>query len=447
MNKVDNIIIGFGKGGKTLASYLAKKGEKTILIEKDPNMYGGTCINVGCIPSKKLVDLAKKKSQDADDKEYYKNSILEKKKFIKKLNDANFHKVDDLENADVITGVGRFIDNKTVEVVTDEESFKYQAENIFINTGATPNIPDIEGLKISDNILTSKELLDLESLPERLAILGDGAIGLEFASIYQQFGSMVTILSRSDRNSFLDKYDKDIADEVFDVLTEMGINFEFNFDTKRVSSDDVVMIYSEDKEIEADKLLVAVGRKANIEGLGLENTDIELTDRNAIKVDDYLQTSVKGVYAIGDVNGGEQQTFISLDDFRIIKKNIENENKVKLSNRQIYPRTIFLNPPLATVGMNEKEARKNNLDYKVNSLKVESIPKAKILNATKGIFKVIVDNSSDKILGATLFGVESHELINLITFAINNGISYKVLRDQIYSHPSINECFNDLFDF
>lgn len=447
MNKVDNIIIGFGKGGKTLASYLAKKGEKTILIEKDPNMYGGTCINVGCIPSKKLVDLAKKKSQDADDKEYYKNSILEKKKFIKKLNDANFHKVDDLENADVITGVGRFIDNKTVEVVTDEKNFKYQAENIFINTGATPNIPDIEGLKISDNILTSKELLDLENLPERLVILGDGAIGLEFASIYQQFGSKVTILSRSCRDSFLDKYDKDIADEVFDVLTEMGINFEFNFDTKRVSSDDVVMIYSEDKEIEADKLLVAVGRKANIEGLGLENTDIELTDRNAIKVDDYLQTSVKGVYAIGDVNGGQQQTFISLDDFRIIKKNIENENKVKLSNRQIYPRTIFLNPPLATVGMNEKEARKNNLDYKVNSLKVESIPKAKILNATKGIFKVIVDNSSDKILGATLFGVESHELINLITFAINNDISYKVLRDQIYSHPSINECFNDLFDF
>lgn len=452
MSRVKNVIIGFGKAGKTLAADLGNRGETTVLIEKDSKMYGGTCINVACIPSKKLADLAKKKPDNVDNAEYYTKSIQEKKELIAKLNEANYLNVQETENVEVIDGEASFISQNEIHVkLNNGEEITYEAGRIFINTGSTPNIPPIDGLKIDGEMIhTSETLMDDEEFPEKLTIIGDGFIGLEFASIYRQFGSKVQVISNNDREEFIKAIDYDVAKVVLEALENMGIEFTFNANTTKITNDmdSLTLTYDQEsrtEEIQTNKVLVAVGRRPNVKGLNLEAANVLLNEDGSIQVNKHLETTNKNIYAMGDVKGGAQHTYISLDDYRIVMSDLFDDGSYNLSERNNVPTTTFINPPLSTVGLSEELARGNGYDLKVATLPVESIPKAKLLGNTIGVYKAVIDANTDLILGTVLFGEESHEVINIISTAMKAELPYTILANQIFTHPTMAEALNDLY--
>lgn len=451
MENIKNLIIGFGKAGKTLAGFLGSRGESVILVEKDKKMYGGTCINVGCIPSKFLSNKATlRKVSNLDNETYYKYAVTAKKELIAKLNKANYDKVAGVPNVKIIDGTASFINANVVEVKTDSEVVQIQAERIFINTGLVPVVPKIEGLNLSERIHTSETIMDMETFPESLAIVGSGYIGLEFTSTYSLFGSRVTVFG--DNPKFLPRDDEDIAGLVKAELETQGAVFKLGVKVKKfVEEADGVNLYFENAEgkEEVQKfsvVLVATGRRPDTAELNLDKAGVALGERGEIKVNERLCTNVPNIYALGDVHGGLQFTYLSLDDFRIIKSVLFNEGKYNLNERKHIPFNVFVIPSLAKVGMNEMEAKTAGVSYKLAKLPVMAIPKAKILGNQSGLFKVLIDEYTGKILGANLFGVEAHEIINLFTLAMNEGISYESLRDQIYTHPTMAESFNDLLN-
>lgn len=299
----------------------------------------------------------------------------------------------------------------------------------------------IPGLAESNAILDSTAAMDQKEMPEKLVIIGAGYIGLEFASMFAKYGSKVTLLDLHEQ--FLPREDDDIASEIKKDMENSGVTFELGVKINRV--DDQTVYYEKDGhsyEAVADRILVATGRKPNTENLGLENTGIQLTDRGAIKVDDHLQTTVPNIWAIGDVKGGLQFTYISLDDFRIIKDQLFGSGKRSLSDRINVPYSVFVTPSLSRVGLSEKEAKAQGINYELKKLPVAAIPKAK---DPRGLFKALIDPETGLILGVTLYGAESYELINMISLAMKMKIPAAVLWDQIYTHPTMSESFNDLF--
>ncbi len=442
MQTIKNIIIGFGKGGKTLAKFLAQKGEEVLVIEKSNKMYGGTCINIACLPSKRLII-------EAANGVSYVDAVNGKNEMTAQLRDKNYHMLADEKSVTVLDGEAHFIADHEIEVVLPNgEKTQYRGERIFINTGAVPVMLPIPGLKESKYVLNSTQAMDEKKMPENLTIIGAGYIGLEFASMFAKYGSKVTVLDHS--KEFLSREDEDISQLVKKDLEEAGVHFELGVDIEEISDgeNEATVRYQVDgqeKEISADRILVATGRKPNIENLGLENTAIEVTDRGAIKVDDFLRTTVDNVWAIGDVKGGLQFTYISLDDFRIIKDQLFGTGARMISDRKVVPYSVFISPALSQVGLNEKQAQKQDKKYKLFKLPVAAIPKAKVAKDSRGLFKALVDPETEEILGATLYGIESYELINMISLAMKAHLSYTILRDQIYTHPTMSEAFNDLF--
>ena len=447
--KVDNIIIGFGKAGKTLANYLGNKGEKTVLVEKSSSMYGGTCINVGCIPSKFLATSADRRSISAmSNEEYYKNSVVNKKALIAKLNKANYDKVASNDNVEVIDGLASFKDEHTIIIQTGSEEYEVYARRIFINTGSTPFVPDIEGLKIEKRIHTSETLMNLEDFPKTLTILGSGFIGLEFAATYAKFGTKVTVIDKAEK--LLAREDDDVAKEVFESYKALGVEFIFNAGINSVEQDDnsVKITYTvngEKLQISSDILLVATGRKSTAQDLNLANAGVETNERGFIKVNKHLQTNKAHIFAMGDINGGPQFTYVSLDDYRIVKSYLEDKGSYRIDDRQPIAFSAFLHPTFSKVGLSEKDAIKAGYNIKVATLPVTAIPKAKILGNQTGIYKAVVDADTNQILGVVLFGEDSHEVINIVVLAMIMKQPYTVLANQIFTHPTMAEALNDLF--
>lgn len=442
METIKNIIIGFGKGGKTLAKFLAQKGEEVLVIEKSNKMYGGTCINIACLPSKRLII-------EAANGVSYVDAVNGKNEMTAQLREKNYHMLADEKTVTVLDGEAHFIADHEIEVeLPNGKKAQYKGDRIFINTGAVPVMLPIPGLKESKYILDSTQAMDEKKMPKNLTIIGAGYIGLEFASMFAKYGSKVTVLDHN--KEFLAREDEDISNAVRKDMEDAGIKFELGADIEKITDEktDAKVTYQingKTKTINADRILVATGRKPNTENLGLENTAIETTDRGAIKVDDFLRTTVDNVWAIGDVKGGLQFTYISLDDFRIIKDQLFGTGARMVSDRKVVPYSVFISPALSQVGLNEKQANKLGKEYKLFKLPVTAIPKAKVAKDNRGLFKALVDPETEKILGATLYGIESYELINMISLAMKAHLSYTVLRDQIYTHPTMSEAFNDLF--
>lgn len=442
METIKNIIIGFGKGGKTLAKFLAQKGEEVLVIEKSNKMYGGTCINIACLPSKRLII-------EAANGVSYVDAVNGKNEMTAQLREKNYHMLADEKTVTVLDGEAHFIADHEIEVkLSNGKKVQYKGDRIFINTGAVPVMLPIPGLKESKYILDSTQAMDEKKMPKNLTIIGAGYIGLEFASMFAKYGSKVTVLDHN--KEFLAREDEDISNAVRKDMEDAGIKFELGADIEKITDETsnakiTYQINEERKTISADRILAATGRKPNTENLGLENTAIETTDRGAIKVDDFLRTTVDNVWAIGDVKGGLQFTYISLDDFRIIKDQLFGTGARMVSDRKVVPYSVFISPALSQVGLNEKQANKLGKEYKLFKLPVTAIPKAKVAKDNRGLFKALVDPETAKILGATLYGIESYELINMISLAMKAHLSYTVLRDQIYTHPTMSEAFNDLF--
>lgn len=453
MKKADAVVIGFGKGGKTLAGALAEAGRSVIMVERSDQMYGGTCINVACIPTKSLVHSAALSAamggSFAEKAERYAAAIFEKDRLTGALRGKNYHKLADHPNVTVLTGDGSFLDARHVAVaMADGSREEIETEQVFINTGARPFVPPIPGLKESRYVYLSESLLDRKDLPRRLVIIGGGYIGMEFASMYANFGSQVTVLQ--DGAVFLPREDQEVAEAVLESLAARGV--EVLRSTKTLGVEDVgdhaeITIENADgrRVLEAEALLVATGRRPNVAGLNLGAAGVELTDRGAVKTDEHLRTTAPNIWAMGDVAGGLQFTYISLDDFRIVKSAVLGDGSRTTANRGQVPYSVFLDPPFSRVGLTEQEARDKGYSVKIARLAAAAIPKANVLQKPTGLLKAVIDADTGLILGAHLFCEESYETINLIKLAMDAKVPYTVLRDGIYTHPTMTEALNDFF--
>ena len=456
MKQYDAIIIGFGKAGKTLAAELSNRGWQVAVVERSSMMYGGTCPNIACIPTKTLVHeagIAALLYHDDYPKQanLYKQAIGRKNRLTSFLRNNNYERLSKRPNVTVYTGEGSFVSANIIKVALPEGDIELQGKEIFINTGSTPIIPAIDGIKESQKVYTSTTLLDLNVLPQRLIIVGGGYIGLEFASMYAEFGSKVTLLEGGNR--FMPRNDQDIANSVKEVLEKKGIEIHLNARAQSIhdTNDGVTLTYSDVSDgtpyfVDGDAILIATGRKPMIEGLNLQAAGIGVDAHGAIVVNDQLRTTVPHVWAMGDVKGGPQFTYLSLDDFRIIRDQLFGDKKRDIGDRDPVPYAVFIDPPLAHIGLTEEEALKRGYSFKVSRLPATSVVRSRTLKQTDGMLKAIVNDHSGKIMGCTLFCAEAPEIINIVAMAMKTGQHYTFLRDFIFTHPSMSEVLNELFD-
>lgn len=456
MKQYDAIIIGFGKAGKTLAAELSNRGWQVAVVERSSMMYGGTCPNIACIPTKTLVHeagIAALLYHDDYPKQanLYKQAISRKNRLTSFLRNNNYERLSKRPNVTVYTGEGSFVSANIIKVALPEGDIELQGKEIFINTGSTPIIPAIDGIKESQKVYTSTTLLDLNVLPQHLIIVGGGYIGLEFASMYAEFGSKVTLLEGGNR--FMPRNDQDIANSVKEVLEKKGIEIHLNARAQSIhdTNDGVTLTYSDVSDgtpyfVDGDAILIATGRKPMIEGLNLQAAGIGVDAHGAIVVNDQLRTTVPHVWAMGDVKGGPQFTYLSLDDFRIIRDQLFGDKKRDIGDRDPVPYAVFIDPPLAHIGLTEEEALKRGYSFKVSRLPATSVVRSRTLKQTDGMLKAIVNDHSGKIMGCTLFCAEAPEIINIVAMAMKTGQHYTFLRDFIFTHPSMSEGLNELFD-
>lgn len=456
MKQYDAIIIGFGKAGKTLAAELSNRGWQVAVVERSSMMYGGTCPNIACIPTKTLVHeagIAALLYHDDYPKQanLYKQAIGRKNRLTSFLRNNNYERLSKRPNVTVYTGEGSFVSANIIKVALPEGDIELQGKEIFINTGSTPIIPAIDGIKESQKVYTSTTLLDLNVLPQHLIIVGGGYIGLEFASMYAEFGSKVTLLEGGNR--FMPRNDQDIANSVKEVLEKKGIEIHLNARAQSIhdTNDGVTLTYSDVSDgtpyfVDGDAILIATGRKPMIEGLNLQATGIGVDAHGAIVVNDQLRTTVPHVWAMGDVKGGPQFTYLSLDDFRIIRDQLFGDKKRDIGDRDPVPYAVFIDPPLAHIGLTEEEELKRGYSFKVSRLPATSVVRSRTLKQTDGMLKAIVNDHSGKIMGCTLFCAEAPEIINIVAMAMKTGQHYTFLRDFIFTHPSMSEGLNELFD-
>lgn len=452
MNKIrkyDDIVIGFGKGGKTIAGALANAGHKVAVIEKSQKMYGGTCINVGCIPTKSLVHSAEIAAIGCEEKDAAYSAAMERKRaLVEKLREKNYDKLADNPNITVIDGTASFVSSHEIQVQTAEELLLLEGARFYINTGAAPFVPPISGLAENPYVYTSETLLDLKERPARMVIIGGGYIGVEFASIYGDFGTKVTVVQ--DGSVFLPREDAEIAEAVLKTLESGNIQVLRSVQVQEIRREDgyaeVILKNGEETIVlQAEAVLVATGRRPNTKELHLEKAGVEVDQRGGIITDETRTTTVAHIFSMGDVTGGLQFTYVSLDDYRIVRSKVLGDGSYTLRDRGAVPYSVFLNPPFSRVGMSEKEAKDTGYQVKIARLPAAAIPKAQVLGKPEGLLKAVIDKKTGMILGAHLFCEQSHELINLVKIAMDAKLHYTVLRDMIFTHPTMGEALNDLF--
>jgi pyruvate/2-oxoglutarate dehydrogenase complex dihydrolipoamide dehydrogenase (E3) component len=444
--QVDLAVIGFGKGGKTLAAALGRKGWRVAMIEQSAQMYGGTCINIGCVPTKSLVYRSEHLGAGTAHPEDYRRAVTATAELTAGLRAGNYAMIDGIPTAEVITGSARFLDAHTLAVRTADGEVTVSAKWIVIGTGSRPTLPDIPGLSTSTRVHTSTDLLTEQNLPAQLVVLGGGYVGLEFAAMYAAYGSQVTVLERHDQ--VLAREDDDIAAAARDILHDKGVRIITGAQVTAV--DDGTVSYRADgtaHTVDADAILVALGREPVTAELDLAAAGVQTTTSGAVVVDEYLRSNQSHIFAMGDVNGGPQFTYVSLDDYRIVLDQLVGAGLRSTPDRKALPYNLFITPPLGRVGLTEREARDKGLDIKVAAMAVAdmaTVPRARIVGEPQGRMKVVVDAQTDLILGAALLCYDAHEVINTVALAMRHGITATALRDSIYTHPSMTEAFNQL---
>ena len=437
---VDLVVIGFGKGGKTLAAALGAQGRRVVMVEQSAQMYGGTCINIGCVPTKSMVYQAE---SGAD----LRAAVKTTQELTALLRGKNFAMLDNLDTVTVLTGHAEFVGANTVEVAAvDGDTYRLTAPHIVIGTGSEPVLPDIPGLAGNPRVVTSTELLVPDELPARLVVLGGGYVGLEFAAMFAGYGSAVTVLEKHEH--ILGNEDDEVATGVADILTEDGVELLTGAQVTEIDDGRVHFVRDgQSASVDADVILVALGRRPVTAGLGLDRAGVALRSDGSILVDEHLRTSQSHIFAVGDVNGGPQFTYISLDDYRIVAGQLSGSGARSTADRVAVPYSLFVTPPLSRVGLTERAARAAGHRVKVATMRVAdmaTVPRARIVGDPRGVMKVVVDADDDTILGAALLSHDSHEVINTVALAMRHGITATALRDEIYTHPSMTEAFNQL---
>jgi len=450
MDNPEIIVIGAGPGGYVCAIRLAQLGKKVLLVDKDK--IGGVCLNRGCIPTKTLLHYAKVISEVDD---FGKVGI----KFNKPVIDFTIFN-QHVKNISVRLGKGidyllrsngveflhaeaKFSDNSTVSIITPNGAIqKLNPHYIVIATGSKqatlPNIkPD------GKNIITSDEALEINEVPKSLAIIGAGAVGLEFATIYARFGSKIKVIEIMPQ--ILPGIDSEFANLLMNILKKQEIEFLLDTKSTKVSKDKIIhlTVQTDGKEqiVDADKLLLAVGRMPNTEDLALENTDIKLTDKKFVNVNENYETSQKQTYAIGDIIGPPLLAHKAMAQGTYVAEKIVG--LVNITPPKIIPNCIYTDPELATVGLDENEAKSLGYDITLGKVPLSAISRARTINRIEGMVKIIANKKTDEILGAQILAPEASNLINELTLAINAGIKIDKIVNTIHPHPTLSEAISE----
>lgn len=444
-DKYDAIVIGTGQSGPALADRLNDEGLKVAVIER--HLYGGTCVNVGCVPTKTLVASARAAFVARWGSEFgveIDGSVRVDMKRVKARKDAVVNQsttglkgwLEGLENVTLFQGHGRLEGPNQVRV----NETLLEADQIFLNVGARAFVPDIPGLDGVD-YLTNSSMMEVDFLPEHLIIVGGSYIGLEFAQMYRRFGSEVTVIERGPH--LISREDEDVSVTIREILEQEGIDLRFNVQVERVEKrgeEVVVHLKGEDGSTEAvgSHLLLAVGRRPNTDDLGLDKAGVEADERGYVGVDDRLQTNVPGIWAMGDCNGRGAFTHTSYNDFEIIAANLFDGDDRKVSDR-ISCYGLFIDPPLGRVGMTEREVRDSGRRVLVGKRLMAHVGRARERGETDGFMKVFVDADTREILGGAILGLNGDEVVHLLLDVMYAGAPYTVIQRAVHIHPTVSE--------
>ena len=452
----DAVIIGAGQAGVPLSSALADAGWKTAIVES--KHVGGSCVNEGCTPTKTIIASARVAylARRANDYGVQTGPVSvdmarvrqRKRDIVESFRQGNRGRI---ENAgvDLLMGEATFVGPKTLQVRLNDEARIRQlsAENIFINTGARPRIPELPGLE-GLPYLNSTSIMELDIVPERLLVIGGGYVGVEFGQAFRRFGSQVTIIQRGEQ--LLSREDPDVAGRVADILRQDGIDILLNTHPTQVerSTKRGIQLSVEgpkgERVVSGSHLLVAAGRTPNTDRLNLKVTGVQTDDRAYIQVNERLETDADGIYGMGDVKGGPAFTHISYDDFRVLRTNLLQDGDATIKDRMI-PYTVFMDPQLGRVGLSEQQARKKGLNIRAANQPMEYVARALETDETRGFMKAVVDADTDQILGCAILGVQGGEVMGLLQVAMMGKLPYTALRDGVFAHPTLTESLNGLF--
>jgi pyruvate/2-oxoglutarate dehydrogenase complex dihydrolipoamide dehydrogenase (E3) component len=442
--KYDAIIIGSGQAGNPLSSSLTEHGWTVALIEK--SHLGGTCVNTGCTPTKTMVASAQVAHYVRNAGKWGVNAtgvsvdlpavVARKNAVVQSFRSGQQRRIDQHPKLRLYRGVARFLSPNQIQV-GDEI---LESDKIFINTGTRPAPPRVAGID-TVGYLTNESLMELEEIPEHLIVLGGGYIGLEFGQMFRRFGSRVTIIHRGEQ--LLAREDSDVAIALQKALTAEGIEFRMNANSTKLEKQEgqivvTVTANGQTEEIRGTHLLAATGRIPNTGDLGLDKAEVAFDPHGYVKVNGHLETGVPGIWALGDVTGGPAFTHISYNDYQIVYANIVEGKNLTTENRYL-PYSLFTDPQLGRVGMTEKEARTSGRRLKIGSFPMSSVARAIERDETAGFMKLIVDAESDRILGASILGIEGGEIVQILGALILADAPFTVLKGAVYIHPTLAE--------
>lgn len=449
--RYDAIIIGSGQAGNPLSNALAERGWTVALIEK--SHLGGTCINTGCTPTKTMIASAQiayyarnatRWGITTGDVSVDLPAIVSRKTAIVESFRAGIEQgVAKHPEVHLYRGAARLLSSRTVEIDNDV----IESERIFINSGTRPAPPQLTGLD-AVGYLTNESMMELREVPDHLLVLGGGYIGLEFGQMFRRFGSRVTVIHRADQ--LLPHEDVDVTTELQKALEAEGIEFRLKSNTTEVERKQgqirlTLTSGNQTVTISGTHLLAATGRRPNTDDLSLEKAGVEIDSRGYIKVNERLETTVPGIWALGDVKGGPAFTHISYNDYQIVYANLVESKNMTTENRYV-PYSLFTDPQLGRVGMTEKEARATGRRLKIGSYPMSHVARAIERSETAGFMKIIVDAASDKILGAAILGAEGGELVQLLGTLMLAGAPYTILKGAVFIHPTLAEGFFGLME-
>ncbi|MGC9334400.1 MAG: mercuric reductase [Anaerolineae bacterium] len=452
----DAVIIGAGQAGGPLSTALANAGWKTALVEREH--VGGTCVNEGCTPTKTMVASARVAylARRAADYGVRTGPVTldmtkvrqRKRDIVESFRSGSERRIEGTEGLDLIMGEARFVGSKTIEVaLADGGTRMLSADTIMINTGTRARLPSLPGLDRVP-VLDSTSIMELDEVPEHLLVIGGGYIGLEFGQMFRRFGSRVTLVQRGGQ--LLTREDADVAEEIAEILEQDGIEVLLESQPLRVdpSGDGEIELtvdtLGSERTLTGSHLLMAVGRVPNTDMLDLQAAGIQVDERGFVPVNDRLETAAPGVYALGDVKGGPAFTHISYDDYRLLRSSLLEDGDASTAGRLV-PYTVFIDPQLGRVGLTEKEARAQGLDYRVAKIPMTRVARARETDETRGLMKAIVNAETDQILGAAILCVEGGEVMTVLQMAMMGGVPCTAVRDGVFAHPTLSESLNTLF--
>jgi pyruvate/2-oxoglutarate dehydrogenase complex dihydrolipoamide dehydrogenase (E3) component len=455
IHEYDAVVLGAGQAGVPLSQALARSGRNTALIEREH--VGGTCVNEGCTPTKTMVASGRVAYLARHGADYGVRSgptsvdmtgVRQRKRDIVALFRSRIEqRIEQTTDLEALVGEARFTGANALAVRNGNETSEVRAGLIFINVGARPSRPPIPGLD-TVKTLDSTTIMELDTLPEHLLVLGGGYVGLEFGQMFRRFGSQVTIIQRGPR--LLGREDADIANAVAEIMRDDGIQVLLLSQPTRVEqgADGFIRLRLStpdgERLLEGSHLLVAAGRIPNTDRLALGAAGVATDQAGYVRVNERLETNIPGIYALGDVKGGPAFTHISYDDFRIIRTNLIETGRASTRNRLV-PYTVFIDPQLGRIGLGEDEARARGLRVRVAKLPMNRVARALEVDETRGFIKAVVDADTDQILGAAVLGIEGGEIAAQIQIAMVGGIPSATLRDAIFAHPTLAESLNNLF--